>query len=206
MKKLLIANRGEIAIRIIRAAAEMGIQTVAVYSADDTHALHIRKADEVLPLQGTGVAAYLDGKQLIALAQANHCDAIHPGYGFLSENADFAQRCSEAGICFVGPRPEMLALFGDKSRARGEAIANHLPILSGTEGPTMLEETQAFLASLGQQGAIMLKAIAGGGGRGMGVVTDADQLADIYVRCQSEAQAAFGNGDLYVEQYLPSAR
>ena len=206
MNKLLIANRGEIAIRIIRAAAEMGLETVAVYATDDAHALHVSKADEALALQSTGVPAYLDIEQLIAQAQAANCDAIHPGYGFLSENADFARRCQETGIRFVGPRPEILALFGDKSRARAQAIASDLPILPGTGTPTTLAEAGEFLASLGTQGAIMIKAIAGGGGRGMRIVTAADQLADAFARCQSEAQAAFGNGDLYVEQYLLSSR
>src|ERR1700732_137628 len=118
---LLVANRGEIAIRIMRAAAELGIRTVAIYSEDDANSLHTRKADEARPLRGAGPAAYLDGDQIIAVANAAGCDAIHPGYGFLSEHAQFAHRCAEEGLRFVGPRPEILELFGDKVRARSLA-------------------------------------------------------------------------------------
>src|SRR5271155_5296368 len=128
-KSLLIANRGEIAIRVIRAAAELGIRTVAVFSTDDAHSLHTRKADETRPLRGTGPAAYLDGEQLIAAARAARCDAIHPGYGFLSEHAAFARHCAAQGITFVGPRPEILELFGDKPRARALAERCGVPVM-----------------------------------------------------------------------------
>src|SRR5258708_28899202 len=137
---LLIANRGEIASRMIRAAAEMGIRTVAVFPEDDATSLHTRKADEARRLSGTGAAAYLDGEQIVALAKAAGCDAIHPGYGFLSENASFARRCTAEGITFVGPRAEILQLFGDKVQARALADRCGVPILRGTSGATSLDE------------------------------------------------------------------
>jgi len=206
LKNLLVANRGEIAIRIMRAAAELGIRTVAVFSEDDANSLHTRKADEACPLRGAGVAAYLDMEQQIAVAKEAGCDAIHPGYGFLSENARFARRCAEEGIIFVGPRAEILDLFGDKGQARALAERHDVPILAGTAGPTSLEQARAFLASLGKGGAMMIKAIAGGGGRGMRAVFDPREIEEAYTRCQSEALSAFGNGDVYVEQFLPRAR
>src|ERR1700761_7580958 len=202
IKKLLIANRGEIAIRVARAAAELGIATVAIYAEDDAASLHTRKADEARALKGKGAAAYLDIAGIVAVAREAGCDAVHPGYGFLSENADFARACAEAGLIFVGPTPETLALFGDKARARELAAKTKVPVLAGT-GVVSLEEAKAFLA---KHGAIMLKAVAGGGGRGMRVVRDTSELASAYERCASEAKAAFGNGDLYAEEFFPKAR
>ena len=202
LRKLLIANRGEIAIRIARTAAEMGIATVAVYSADDAASLHSRKADEAVALKGSGVAAYLDGDGIISAAREAGCDAIHPGYGFLSENAEFAAACAKAGLTFVGPEPETLALFGDKARARVLAEECDVPVLEGTNGATSLEAASEFLKA----GPVMLKAVAGGGGRGMRPVTKAEELEQAFERCASEAKAAFGNGDLYVERLLPRAR
>ena len=206
LRALLVANRGEIAIRVLRAAAEAGLRTVAVCARDDTTCLHVRKADAAVTLPGTGPAAYLDIAALIAAARDAGCDAIHPGYGFLAERADFATACAEAGIVFVGPRPEVLEIFGDKSRARALAARVAVPLLPGTGGPTTLAEAAAFLAAVPAGSAVVLKAIAGGGGRGMRVVTDAVALAEAYARCRSEAEAAFGRGDLYVERYLPRAR
>ncbi|MBI5949923.1 MAG: biotin/lipoyl-binding protein [Chloroflexi bacterium] len=203
---LLVANRGEIAIRVMRAAAEMGVRSVAVYSEDDERSLHTQKADGARALRGTGAAAYLDIDQLIAAAKDAGCDAIHPGYGFLSENATFARRCAEAGLTFVGPRPETLDLFGDKGQARALAERVGVPVLPGTSGPTTLEQAHAFLESLGAGGAVMVKAVAGGGGRGMRPVHRPGDLDDAYRRCQSEARSAFGNGDVYVEQLIPHAR
>jgi len=205
-EKLLVANRGEIAVRVLRAAAELGMWTVAVYSEDDSHSLHTRKADEAHPLQGAGAAAYLDAGQIVALAEETGCDAVHPGYGFLSENAAFATRCSEAGLAFVGPRPEMLALFGDKVRARTLADGCGVPTLPGSSGPTGLERAREFLSSLGDGGSMLIKAVAGGGGRGMRLVHRPDQVEEAHARCQSEARAAFGNGDVYVEQWVPRSR
>ena len=203
MHRLLIANRGEIAVRIARTAAEMGLSTVAVFSEDDAASLHIRKTDEAVALKGSGPAAYLDIDQVVAAAKAAGADAVHPGYGFLSENAAFARACAAAGLTFVGPSPETLELFGDKGRARALAQQCGVPVLSGTDGPTTLAQAQAFLAT---HGAVMVKAVAGGGGRGMRPATTPDELEQAFARCASEAKAAFGNGDLYVERFLSRAR
>ncbi|HUB85838.1 MAG TPA: biotin carboxylase N-terminal domain-containing protein, partial [Rhizomicrobium sp.] len=162
MKKLLIANRGEIAIRIARTAAEMGIATVAIYSEDDANSLHTRKTDEARALKGKGPAPYLDIDQIVAIAREAGADAVHPGYGFLAENAEFARACAKAGITFVGPTPEALELFGDKHRARELAQVVKVPVMPGTHGGITLAEARKFLESTG---AIMLKAVAGGGGR-----------------------------------------
>ena len=137
---LLIANRGEIAIRVTRAAAELGIRTVAVFSEDDADSLHTRKTDAARPLQGKGSAAYLDAEQIIRVAKESGCDALHPGYGFLAENAGFARRCAEEGLTFVGPSAETLELYGDKVQARLLAEEHEVPVLAGTSGPTSLEE------------------------------------------------------------------
>ncbi len=202
-KKLLIANRGEIAIRIARAAADSGLGTVAIYPADDAASLHVRTADESHEIPGRGARAYLDIEAVVAAAKATGCDALHPGYGFLSENTVLARRCAEEGITFVGPSPEALELFGDKAKARALAKDCGVPVIEGTEGPTTLDEARAFFAA---SGAIMIKAIAGGGGRGMRVVDDASKLEEAYARCQSEATAAFGCGDVYVERLIRRAR
>ncbi|WP_447588987.1 carboxyl transferase domain-containing protein [Aquipseudomonas campi] len=203
---LLIANRGEIAIRIARACADLDIRSVAVFAEDDDASLHTRKADLAVPLKGRGVPAYLDMDQLIAIAVAQGCDAIHPGYGFLAENAEFARRCATAGIRFVGPAPEVLELFGDKAAARALAERCEVPLVAGLNQAVTLEQARDFLNSLGAGGAVMLKALAGGGGRGMRAVFSEAELAEAYARCQSEAQAAFGNGALYVEQLVSQAR
>ena len=204
--KLMIANRGEIAIRIARAAGDAGLATVAIHSADDAQSMHVRAADEAREIPGRGARAYLDIEAVIEAAKATGCDAIHPGYGFLSENAAFARRCIEESIVFVGPSPDALELFGDKARAKALAKQCEVPIIEGTEGPTSLDEARAFLESLGEGGAIMIKAIAGGGGRGMRTVSDASRLEEAYARCQSEAMASFGIGDVYVERLIRNAR
>jgi acetyl/propionyl-CoA carboxylase alpha subunit len=206
IKKLLIANRGEIAIRISRTATDLGLATVAVHPQDDAQSLHTRMMDRAVLIPGSGAAAYLDAAAIIAAARDHGCDAVHPGYGFLSENAGFAAACDSAGITFVGPRPQTLALFGDKAKARAFATTHRVPVIAGTSGPTTLEEARAFMASLGPGGAVMVKAIAGGGGRGMRPVTSADQLTEAMERCRSEALASFGNGDVYVERLFPRAR
>lgn len=204
--RLLIANRGEVAIRIAQACAALGIGTVAVHPADDAASLHVRKADSARELPGRGARAYLDGAAIVAAARESGCDAIHPGYGFLSENAGFARACEEAGLIFVGPDADTLALLGDKARARSLAIELGVPVLTGTSGTTTQEEAGAFLTSLGAGGEIMLKALAGGGGRGIRVVSSLADLPDAFRACSAEAQAAFGNGELYVEQFMPRAR
>ena len=204
--KLLIANRGEIAVRVLRAAAELGIRTVAVYSQDDANSLHRRLADESHALAKSGAAAYLDIDAIVQAAKGARCGAIHPGYGFLSENAGFARRCGEAGLTFVGPRPDLLSLFGNKAEARKLAERLRVPILSGISEPTSLAEAADFFDTLPASSAMLIKAVAGGGGRGMRLVRRRGELEDAYARCQSEAGTAFGNGDLYVEQFLPYAR
>ena len=206
IRACLIANRGEIAIRIARATAELGIRSVAVYSEDDADSLHARRADEAHMVAGIGPVAYLDVPQLLAVARDAGCDAIHPGYGFLAERGDFARQCVAAGLVFVGPRPEILDVFGDKARARGLAEETGVPVLAGTSGPTSLEEARRFLESLGRSGSVVVKAIAGGGGRGLRVVGDVAELEAAYTRCRSEADAAFGCDEVYVERFLPGAR
>lgn len=206
LKKLLIANRGEIAIRIARAANEMGIETVAIYAADDANSLHVKSADEAVALNGSGAAAYLDQEQVIAAARQTGCDAVHPGYGFLSENADFARACEAAGLTFVGPRPDALDLFGDKVRARSLAEESGVPLLPGTNGATSLADARAFMEGLGNGAAVMIKAVSGGGGRGMRPVSRPEDMEEAYARCQSEAKAAFGNDAVYVEQLIQRAR
>jgi acetyl/propionyl-CoA carboxylase alpha subunit len=203
---LLVANRGEIAIRVMRAAAELGMRTTAVYSDDDVQSLHTRKADHAVALKGAGAKAYLDAERIIAVARESGCDAIHPGYGFLSENAAFARRCGEEGIIFVGPRAEILELFGDKVQARAIAERCGIAVLPGTSGATGLEDAKSFFKSLGAGASIMIKAVAGGGGRGMRIVHHQGEIEEAYKRCQSEARAAFGNSDVYVEQLMPRAR
>ena len=206
MKRLLISNRGEIAIRVARAAAELGITTVGVYSKEDAQSLHRSKTDEAVPIEGRGAAAYLDMTQLVEVAKQCECDALHPGYGFLSENAAFARLVEEAGIAYVGPRPETLAGFGDKVNARALARDSGVPLLAGSDGVVTLEQARSFFASLPGGAAMVIKAVAGGGGRGMRVVSDAAGLEGAFERCSSEAKLAFGNPDVYVEEYLARAR
>ena len=203
---ILIANRGEIAIRIARAAADLGRRTVAVWSEDDADSLHRRMADEALPLAGKGPPAYLDMDAIIQAALDSGCDAIHPGYGFLSERAEFARRCAAAGLTFIGPSVEHLELFGDKARAREAALTAGVPVSRGLDRSVTLEEARDFLAGLPAGQAMIIKALAGGGGRGSRVVAGADELDAAYARCRSEAQAAFGVPDVYVEAFLSRAR
>lgn len=205
-RKILIANRGEIALRIARAAFELGIPTVAVFPADDAGSAHARACDEIRELPGLGAAAYLDIDAIVEAARGTGCDAVHPGYGFLSENPQFARTVTAAGMTFIGPAVETLELFGNKSAARRLARSEGVPVLEGSEGPVTQLEAAAFLESLGEGGAIMIKAVAGGGGRGMRVVSAPAELTSAWERCRSEAQAAFGADALYVERYLPGVR
>ncbi|PVY91501.1 biotin-dependent enzyme [Acidovorax sp. 99] len=203
--KVLIANRGEIALRTVRALHDLGIASVAVYADDDATSPHVHAASAAVALGATGPAAYLDGARLIAIAQAQGCDAVHPGYGFLSERADFARACAEAGLRFIGPTPAQLALFGDKAQARALAQQQGVPLMPGTQAAVSLEEAQAFFAQHAHAG-IVIKAIGGGGGRGMRAVASADDLPAAYARCRSEAQAAFGVDGVYVERLMDNAR
>lgn len=204
MKKLLIANRGEIAIRIAQAAANYGLATVAIHSKDDSSSLHLRRADESYELPGNGAGAYLDQSAVLSIAKRCGADAIHPGYGFLSENSEFARACTEQGFIFVGPSAETLEQFGDKLAARRLARELNIPVADGSFEPTSIDQARQFLAQ--STSGVMLKAVAGGGGRGMRAVHNAETLERDWQRCTSEAQSAFGNSELYVEQLLPSAR
>ena len=201
---ILVANRGEIAIRISRAVQDLGIRAVAVHSEDDALSLHTQIADEKIQLDGVGAAAYLNMEGIIAAAQGSGCDAIHPGYGFLSEQEAFANLCADAGIKFIGPSAAHLSLFGDKARARAAAIAAGVPVMPGLDRAVTLSEAQEFFAQ--HPDGIMIKALAGGGGRGTRAVTDSEQLEALFDRCQSEAEAAFGIADVYVEAFMAKAR
>lgn len=202
---LLIANRGEIAIRVARTAAALGWRTVAVYSPDDAASLHIRHADVAVELPGQGVAAYLDGPALIALASDEGCDAVHPGYGFLSESAEFSAACREAGLVFVGPAPETLSMLGDKVAARDAAVKAGIPVAVGSQALLSAQDAQAFFDAQG--GApILLKAVDGGGGRGMRVIADAGEIDGAFARAQAEVRAAFGAADIFAERYLHPVR
>ncbi|MER5946875.1 carboxyl transferase domain-containing protein [Streptomyces sp. NPDC001904] len=194
---VLVANRGEIAVRVLRAAADLGLRAVAVHEpGDDTH---VRRADEVVALPAGG---YLDAAGLVAAARGSGCGFLHPGYGFLSESAELARRCAAAGIVFVGPSPEALELFGDKARARALAVGAGVPVLPGTDGAATPDQVRALLAD----GPVMVKAVGGGGGRGMRVVRTADELPDAWERCRSEAQQGFGRDELYAERLWEGAR
>ncbi|REE75096.1 biotin-dependent enzyme [Rhodococcus wratislaviensis] len=201
---LLVANRGEIALRIIRTAEEMSVGTVAVYAEDDADSPHVRAATEAVALHGSGPSAYLDTRAILDAAAEFGATAVHPGYGFLSENADFARACAEAGLTFVGPSPEVLDIFGDKSSAREAAVAAKVPVLAATTGPTDLDGVRTFFAE--HPGGIMIKALAGGGGRGIRAVRSADRIDEAYRLCASEAQLGFGNPALFAEALLDGAR
>ncbi|HLX36222.1 MAG TPA: biotin carboxylase N-terminal domain-containing protein, partial [Candidatus Binataceae bacterium] len=206
-KRVLIANRGEIAIRIARAAAGLEIESVGVYAPADSLSLHTRvtTTSRALPSSGDPVRAYLDIDALIDAVKAMRCDCVHPGYGFLSENATFAKRCGEAGLTFIGPRPETLALFGDKTKARELARSLEIPIIPGSAHAFANADVALGVAeTIGYP--IMLKAAAGGGGRGMRTVASADEMAAAFARCTSEAQAAFGDGSVFVEKLLERPR
>ncbi len=201
INKVLIANRGEIAIRIARAAQTLGIQTLSVYAEEDALSLHTRHTDErvALPANPDPIAAYLDVDTIVSIAADHQCDAVHPGYGFLSENADLAKACSEKGITFVGPAPETLELFGNKVAARNLAESLAIPIIPGT-AISSASDAKAFAEEHGLP--VMVKAAAGGGGRGMRAVHEMHDLDDAVSRCASEAEAAFGSGALFVEKLV----
>jgi acetyl/propionyl-CoA carboxylase alpha subunit/acetyl-CoA carboxylase carboxyltransferase component len=202
--RLLIANRGEIALRIIRTATELELDTVAVYAEDDADSPHVHAADEAIALLGAGPAAYLDHAAILAAAKGSGAELIHPGYGFLSEHPGFAQACGAAGYTFVGPDVAALELFGNKSAARRAATAAGMPVLPATHGPSSVDDIRAFAAA--HDGAIVIKALAGGGGRGMRMVDSADQIDNAYRQCAAEAQLGFGNPALFAEAHLADAR
>ena len=204
--KLLVANRGEIAIRIASAAADLGIPSVAVYSEDDARSLHVRRADEAVALAGTGVQPYLDIDGILRVARERHCDAIHPGYGFLSESAAFARRCADEGMAFVGPPPAALQLFGDKVRARQLAEDLGIPVVPGLSRSASLADARKFFLSLPTGSAVLLKAVGGGGGRGIRAASTEEELEGAFERASSEAKAACGEPDVFVERFLRRVR
>ncbi|MEC9433772.1 MAG: carboxyl transferase domain-containing protein [Pseudomonadota bacterium] len=208
-RRLLIANRGEIALRIARTALDLGLTPIAIGPEDDADSLHLRRTAERVVLPGRGARAYLDADAVIAAAREAGADAVHPGYGFLSENAGFAAAVEAAGMVFVGPTPEALALLGDKLAARARAAELGVPTLAGGAagaGGASLDDARAFLAALPEGAAMLIKAVAGGGGRGMRVVRSDAEAEEAWTRCRSEAEAAFGLPDVYVERFLPAAR
>lgn len=204
--KVLIANRGEIALRVIRACKELGLATVAVHSTADADALHVRFADESVCIgPPPSKESYLNVPALMSAAEITRADAIHPGYGFLSENADFAAVCAKCQITFIGPTPDIIRLMGNKVRARDAASAAGLPLLPGSKGVLKsIEEAQSVAKDIGYP--VILKAAAGGGGRGMKIVRDPFALAKAFGTASAEAVAAFNNGDMYLERYVERPR
>ena len=204
--KLLIANRGEIALRIHRAAREMGIKTVAVHSTADVDAMHVRLADEAVCIGPPAAAdSYLNIPNIISAAEIVHADAIHPGYGFLSENAQFAEIVESHNIIWVGPKPEHIRVMGDKIEAKRTAASLGLPLVPGSPGPLeTIEEARTIATEIGYP--VLIKAASGGGGRGMKVVPDEDQLESLMMQAASEAKAAFGDDTVYMEKYLGDPR
>ncbi|MFN4984896.1 MAG: acetyl-CoA carboxylase biotin carboxylase subunit [Ignavibacteria bacterium] len=206
IKKLLIANRGEIALRIIRAAKELGIKTVAVYSEADRASLHVRFADEAVcigPAQGK--LSYLNIPSIIAAADVTNADAIHPGYGFLAENATFAEICHDCNITFVGPSPDAIVRMGNKSIAKDTMRAAGVPVVPGSDGiVATIEDARVVAKEVGYP--VMIKAVAGGGGKGMRYVETADELDRAYATARGEAEASFGNGDIYIEKFIEEPR
>jgi acetyl-CoA carboxylase biotin carboxylase subunit len=204
--KILIANRGEIALRIIRACKELGIKTVAVHSDVDHESLHVKLADESICIgPAPSIKSYLNMKAIISAAEVTDADAIHPGYGFLSENAEFAEICGNCGLTFIGPTPENMRLMGDKISARQTVTAAGVPILPGTkEGVKTAEEAKKVAAKIGYP--VIIKATAGGGGRGMKVVHSPASLPNAFAAARSEAQAGFGNPEVYIEKFCERPR
>jgi len=205
-RKILIANRGEIALRIICACKELGIRTVAVYSEADRFSLHARFADEAICIGPPRSAdSYLNIPHIISAAEVSGADAIHPGYGFLAESANFAEVCETSGITFIGPRANIIRLMGEKDRARREMARVGLPVLPGSDG-VVRSDREAQEAAVAIGFPLMIKAAAGGGGRGMRIVSQESELLNLLATAQNEAQQAFGNSDVYVEKYLPQPR
>jgi acetyl/propionyl-CoA carboxylase alpha subunit/acetyl-CoA carboxylase carboxyltransferase component len=209
LRKLLVANRGEAACRIFRAARALGIATVGVRSADDGASPHARRCDELQVLADTGPAAYLKVGAMVEAAVASGADALHPGYGFLSESPELARACQDAGVLMVGPTAETLELFGDKARARSLAADTGIPVLPGTHRPTRVSEMLSFwdreAEELGTDAAVVIKAVSGGGGRGVHVARSRAEVERAYTACAVEARQAFGCDDLYIERFLPRA-
>ena len=203
--RVLVANRGEIAVRVIRALHEVGAEAVAVYSTADEEALHVRLADRAVRIGPPPAAqSYLSAAALIGAATTTGCEAVHPGYGFLAENAEFVRACEDNDLVFVGPPAGVMERMGDKTQAKAEMRAAGVPLVPGTEGAASLAEARAAADELGYP--VLLKAAAGGGGRGMRLVAGPAELEDAYARAAAEAEAAFGDGALYVEKAIAPAR
>lgn len=205
-KKILIANRGEIAVRIIRAARELGISTVAVYSEADAESLHVKLADEAICIGSASSSdSYLKIPNILSAAQITGAEAIHPGYGFLAENASFAKICAQNNIVFIGPKPELINMMGDKATARETAIKNKVPITKGSDGIVPdVEEAKKVAKWITYP--VMIKATAGGGGKGMRIAHNEKELVENFIAAQNEAKAAFGNPDVYIEKYVEEPR
>ena len=204
-RRVLIANRGEVAVRIVRACHELGIEAVAVYSTADRDSLHVTLADQAVHIGPPPAAqSYLNMPSLVAAATTTGCDAVHPGWGFLAENAAFAAACEDNDLVFVGPRPESIEVMGDKIRAKEAAAAAGVPLVPGSNGAATLEQARSLAGEIGFP--LLLKAAAGGGGRGMRLVADSDELESAYRTASAEAQAAFSDGSLYVERAIVGAR
>ena len=203
--RVLVANRGEIAVRVIRALHELDVEAVAIYSTADADSLHIRLADQAVKIGPPAAAqSYLSIPAVIAAAETTGCEAIHPGYGFLSENPEFVRACADNELVFVGPTAEVMERMGDKARAKEEMRAAGVPLVPGTEGAATLSEAAAAAEELGFP--VLLKATAGGGGKGMRLVREPDELESAYATARIEAEAAFGDGSLYVEKAIDPAR
>jgi acetyl-CoA carboxylase, biotin carboxylase subunit len=204
-RRVLIANRGEVAVRVVRACHELGVEAVAVYSTADRDSLHVRLADRAVHVGPPPAAqSYLNIASLVAAATTTGCQAVHPGWGFLAENADFAAHCEDNDLVFIGPRPETIEAMGDKIRAKEAVAAAGLPLVPGSNGAASLQAARELAAEIGFP--LLLKAAAGGGGRGMRLVTSTGDLDDAYRTAAAEAQAAFGNSALYVEKAVHGAR
>src|SRR5687768_2145061 len=204
--KILIANRGEIAVRIIRACRELGIKTVAVYSTADKEALHVRMADESVCVgPPSAKESYLNIANIVSAAAITGAEAIHPGYGFLAENSSFAEICDQVKIKWIGPSPQVIDLMGNKSAARKKMIEAKVPTVPGTPGPVSTE-AEAMKAAREMGFPVIIKASAGGGGKGMRVVHEESELGAQLATAKAEALAAFGNGEVYIEKFLVEPR
>jgi acetyl-CoA carboxylase biotin carboxylase subunit len=205
-KKILIANRGEIALRVICACKELGIRTVAVYSEADRYSLHVRFADEAVCIGPSRAGdSYLNIPHIISAAEVTGAEAVHPGYGFLAENANFAEVCETSGVAFIGPRPELIRLMGQKDQARREMVRAGLPVVPGSDGVVHSEdEARRLAAEIGYP--VIIKAAAGGGGRGMRIAWKESELSNFVATAQHEAREAFGSADVYLEKYIARPR